>query len=44
MTHRKSSYVRIRGKRILVLGDLYDVPRIFFHPDTPERVVWVDPT
>ena len=44
MSERKFSYVRIRGKRILVIGDLITLPRVFSHPDTPKRVVWLDPT
>ena len=43
MNERKSIYVRIRGKRILVIGDPIRMPRVFFHLDTP-KAVWLDPT
>ena len=44
LDERKFSYVRIRGKRVLVIGDIIKMPQISFYPDTPKRVVWLDPT
>ena len=44
MDKRKFSYVRIRGKRILVIGDIVKIPRVFIHPDTPKKVVWMEPS
>jgi len=44
MSERKFSYVTIRGKKYLVIGDLIRMPRVLFHPDTPKKVVWLGPT
>ncbi len=33
----------IRGRKIMLLPETR-MPWIYFHPDTPEKVVWMDPT
>lgn len=39
----KGKIIKIRGKTIQVLPFIR-MPKIFFHPDTPKKVVWLDPT
>lgn len=40
---KKYEIIVIRGKKIMLLPETR-MPLIFFHPDTPEKVVWLDPT
>ena len=40
---KKARYHKIREKKYLVVGNV-QIPILFFHPDTPEKVVWMDPT
>ena len=35
--------VMMRGKGIVLLAETGIPPRVFFHPDTPKKVVWLDP-
>lgn len=39
----KAKFIKIRGKNILMLP-FVRMPPVFFHPDTPKKVVWLDPT
>ena len=38
----KIRIVLIRGKKITMLHGVR-IPKVYFHPDTPKKVVWLDP-
>jgi len=40
---RKFWHVRIRDKEYMMLSG-GKIPRVYFHPDTPKKVIWLDPT
>lgn len=39
----KFRIVLIRGKKYMMLPGVR-IPKVYFHPDTPKKVVWLDPT
>jgi len=43
MNKRKWKYIKVRGKTILVLPEV-KMPSLYFHPDTPKKVVWMEPS
>lgn len=44
MNDIKPKRIIIRGKRHLVIVDLITLPWVFFHPETPKKVVWLEPS
>jgi len=39
----KFEIIMIRGRKVMLLPE-FRMPWIFFHPDTPKKVVWLDPS
>jgi len=40
---KKTRYHKIRGKTYMVIANV-QIPILYFYPDTPEKVHWMDPT
>ena len=39
----KFKIVIIRGRKIMMLPGVR-IPKVYFHPDTPKKVVWLEPS